>query len=130
MRDVMRLSDMLRIIPITLAISFASALQAEECKGHVFFYNLEEHQSDVEADFTYFYDKMYPWFEEQGISTSIHTTTPLQSDTCFESNVGVPSEKLSLSLGYVLLKPNNEIRIFGGVMTDMDLVMKANEFFN
>ncbi len=126
----MCLRDMLRIILITLVIIITPGLKAEECKGHVFFYNLEEHQTEIEADFAYFYDKMIPWFDERDISTSSHTSAPLQSNTCFGSNVSIPSEKLELSLGYVLLKPNNEIRVFGGVMTDMDLVIEANEFFN
>ena len=126
----MYLRSMLKIILITLAIGFTSGLHAEECKGHVFFYILEEHQTEVEADFEYFYKQMIPWFKERGISTSSHTSAPLQSNTCFEDNVSVPSKKLKSSLGYVLLKTDNEIRVLGGVMTDMDLVIEANEFFN
>lgn len=109
---------------------YFSSSQAEECKGHVFFYNLEEQESETEADFAYFYNEAAPWFKERGISTSTHDSAPLKSNTCFENNVSIPKEMLRLTLGYVLLKPNKEDRVYGGVMTDMDLIIEANEFFN
>ena len=108
---------------------FVSAGNTAECKGHVFFYKTTKHQTEVEADFTYFYNQMIPWFQERNISTSSHTSTPLKSNTCFKNDVSILNEKLKHSIGYVLLKPNNEFKIIGGVITDLDLVIEANEFF-
>ena len=120
---------MSRFLLFAFAIFFISPANSAECKGHVFFYNLREHQSEVETDFAHFYKQVIPWFEERNISTSVHTSTPFISKTCFGDDVRILNDKLEQSLGYVLLKPTNQFKIIGGVITDLDLVIEANDFF-
>ena len=120
---------MFKLLPLLLIAIFASMANAAECKGHVFFYNLKAHGTEVEADFSLFYHKIIPWFEERNISTSSHYSTPFTSNTCFANDVKILNNNFEQPLGYVLLKPNYHFKIVAGVVTDLDLVNEANEFF-
>ena len=119
----------MKFILFAFVIMFATPSYAEECKGHIFFYNLEKNEVETGSDFSYFYYEIVPFLKERGVSTSLHTDLPIKSKTCFVGNVGV-KDKLEMSLGYVLMKPNRDVKIFGGVMTDVDLNNVASEFFN
>lgn len=108
---------------------FSSALNAEECKGHIFFYVFNEAGDEAYADFSYYYRDSVSWLKKDGVSTSIHSKSPIKSGTCFSSEIIVPTELLKLSLGYVFMKPDEEIKVIGGVMTDVDISYVVNEYF-
>ncbi len=116
---------------ILMFVLCSCSAQAEGCIGHVFFYNIEEDQGDTEteSDFSYYYHKSKGWLDEEGLSNSAHTALPVQGKTCFGANIVVPDDALKLSLGYVLVKPNEEIKVYGGVMTGVDLSDVINDFF-
>ena len=114
---------------IALVVLFSSTLNAEGCKGHIFFYVFDEVGDEAYADFSYYYHKSVSWLKKAGISTSIHRKSPVETDTCVSPEVIVPTELLKLSLGYIFMKPNKEIKVIGGVMTDVDISDKVNEYF-
>jgi hypothetical protein len=114
---------------IAIVVLFSCVLNAEECKGHIFFYVFDEAGDEAYADFSYYYQKSVSWLKKGGVSTSIHSKSPIKTDTCFSSEVIVPTELLKLSLGYVFMKPNEEIKVIGGVMTGVDLSDEVNEYF-
>ena len=120
----------MKFILFAIVIMFGTPSYAEECKGHIFFYNLEKNDAETDSDFSYFYNQIAPILKERGVSTSLHTDLPIKSKTCFAGDVEVPKNKLEMSLGYMLMKPNRDIKVFGGVMTDVDLNDAAREFFN
>jgi hypothetical protein len=115
------------LVAIMLLFNFSS--QAGECKGHIIFYTFEEGDSEADADYSYYYHKSLPWLNENGVSTSVHTAIPIKTNTCFSNNVIVPTELLELSLGYVFVRPTLEMRVYGGVMTGVDLINEVNNYF-
>jgi hypothetical protein len=119
----------MKIILLATMILFAFSSQAGECKGHIVFYAFEEGDGEANADYSYYYHKSLPWLNENGVSTSVHTTTPIKTSTCFSANVIVPTELLELSLGYVFLRPTLEMKVYGGVMTGVDLIDEVNGYF-
>lgn len=108
---------------------FTFSSQARECKGHIVFYVFEEADGEADADYSYYYHKSLPWLNENGVSTSVHTTTPIKPNTCFSTNVIVPTGLLELSLGYVFVRPTLEMKVYGGVMTGVDLINEVNSYF-
>lgn len=121
----------MKTILLALVFVFSLAAKANECIGHIFFYNLEEGngEPDVDSDYAYYYHKTISWLHEEGISFSVHTELPIKETTCFSAEVSIPKEQLALSLGYVFVKPNLEKIFIGGVSTDVDISNKINEFF-
>ena len=114
---------------IAIVVLFSSALNAEECKGHIFFYAFDEAGDEAYADFSYYYHESVSWLKKGGVSTSVHSKSPIISDTCFSPEVMVPTGLLKLPLGYVFMKPNEEIKVIGGVMTGVDLSDEVNDYF-
>ena len=129
MPDVKYLRVSMKFILLTIMVLFSFASYAQECKGHIVFYNLEEGDSEADADFSFYYQESFPELNENGVSTSAHTEIPIRTDTCFATDVIVPKEQLKISLGYVFIKPTQEMKVIGGVMTDIDIRSVANEYF-
>ena len=121
----------MKFMLFAIMLLFAFSSQAEECKGHIAFYTFGEGEGDSEADvdYSYYYHNSLPWLNENGVSTSIHTATPIKTNTCFSTNVIVPTMLLELSLGYVFVKPTLEVKVYGGVMTGVDLIEEVNDYF-
>ena len=119
----------MKIILITFIFIFTSSVNAAECIGHVFFYNLEEGKGEADYDFAYYYNKSREWLAGEGVHSSVHTELPIEFDTCFSNKVTVPKDQLEFSLGYVFVKPNLERKVVGGVMTDIDISTVVNDFF-
>ena len=114
---------------LVVLVSFPSI--AVECKGHIVFFNLEEGLGEAEADvdFSYYYHEVVKWLPEKGLSYSVHTKLPLKAKTCFCNEMTIPSTLLVDPLGYVLVKPNSEKKYIGGVLTDVDMRLMIEEFF-
>ena len=110
---------------------FPVAINASECIGHIFFYNLEEGrgEADADSDFAYYFHKVTPLLTKEGVSYSAHTELPLSNKTCFSPNVVIPKEDIEISLGYIFVKPNFDKKVIGGVLTGMDISDVVNEFF-
>ena len=119
----------MKFILLAVMMLFTLSSQAVECKGHIVFYTFGEGEGEANADFSYYYHKSLPWLNELGVSTSVHTAMPIKTNTCFSTNVIVPSELLELSLGYVFVKPTLEMKAYGGVMTGVDLSNEVNDYF-
>lgn len=113
------------------ALVISTTVNANECIGHIFFYNLDEGkgESDADSDYAFYYHKAKTWLPKESLSFSVHTDLPIKNRTCFSSEVTIPKEQLKYSLGYVFIKPNLEKKIIGGVMTDVDISSAINEFF-
>lgn len=118
-------------ILLILALLISNTSNANECAGHVFFYNLGEGKGepDADSDYAFYYHKTISWLPNENLSCSVHTELPIKSKTCFTSEVNIPKEQLKYSLGYVFIKPNLEKKVIGGVMTDVDISSVINGFF-
>jgi len=112
---------------LVVFISFSS--NALECKGHIFFVNLEEGLAEADADFSYYYHEVAKWLPAEGISFSAHTDLPLTATTCFSKEITVQETSLDYPLGYLFVKPNLEKKYIKGVLTDIDLSIMIKEFF-
>ena len=114
---------------LVVLISFSS--NAFECKGHVFFINLEEGlgDADADADFSYYYHEIAKRLPAAGISFSAHTALPLTAATCFSKEFTIQKTLLDYQIGYVFVKPSLEKKYIEGVMTDIDLSNMVKEFF-
>ncbi len=118
-------------ISISLLLVFmAFPSNAFECRGHIFFFNLEEGSGEASADFSYYYHEVIKWLPEEGISYSAHTELPLKAKTCFSEEIAVPKTLLDDSLGYVFVKPDSEKKFIGGVLTGVDISLMIEEFFD
>ena len=49
--------------------------------------------------------------------------------TCFGKKEEVEKEETLYSLGYVLVRTDSERKVYGGVMTDVDIDNIINDFF-
>jgi hypothetical protein len=121
----------MKILLLLLAILGSFSSNADECKGHIVFFNLQEGlgESDTDTDFSYYYHEVAKWLPEKGLSYSAHTKLPLKAKTCFSNEVTIPSTLLNDPLGYVLVRPNSEKKYIGGVLTDSDMRAIIIEFF-
>ena len=131
----MSLERQIKII-LLLALLFSPIVAiGGECKGHIFFYVIDEVSDDsdeageAEADFWFYYLKVRKWLPDKGISFSLHGEFPIKAMTCFGTREIVERSELKIVLGYVFVKPNSERRVEGGVMSDVDIEHVINEFF-
>ena len=131
----MSLERQIKIL-LLLALLFSPVLaNGEECKGHIFFYVIDEVSGDsdeaeeAEAAFWFYYLKVRKWLPDKGISFSLHGEFPIKAMTCFGTKEIVEGSELKMALGQVFVKPNSERRVEGGVMTDVDIEHVIDEFF-
>ena len=121
----------IKILISLLVVLTSFSSNALECKGHIFFFNLEEGlgEVDADADFSYYYHEVVKWLPEKGMSYSAHTELPFTAKTCFSKEITIPMTSLDDSLGYIFVKPNSEKKYIGGVLTDVDLSIIIKDFF-
>ena len=131
----MSLEKQIKIITLlTLLLSPVVAI-GEECKGHIFFYVIDEvmgendEAEEAEADFWFYYLKVRKWLPDKGVSFSLHGEFPIKAMTCFGTKETVEKNELKFEFGQVFVKPNSERRVEGGVMTDIDIEHVIDEFF-
>ena len=103
---------------------------AAECNGHVFFYDMNESGGEARSDYAYYFHKVKNVLPTKGISISVHTELPIESKTCFNKHVEIAKNELKYSLGYILVKPNLEKKVLGGVYTGVDFIQEVDIFFN
>ncbi len=115
---------------IFLTLIFSLSVSAENCVGHIFFYNLDENavQDETKADYEFYYHKNKKRLPREGVSSSFHTKLPIKNNTCFGNEISIDVTSLDSSLGYVFVKPNMQQKVVGGVLTDIDLCNIVNEF--
>lgn len=115
---------------IFFTLIFSLSVNAENCVGHIFFYNLDESEGEGEtkADYEFYYHKTKKWLPNEGVSSSVHTELPIKSNTCFSNEISIDASSLENSLGYVFIKPNMQQKVVGGVLTDMDISSTINDF--
>jgi len=116
---------------IFFTLIFSLSTNAANCVGHIFFYNFDESEgeADTNADFAFYYHEAKKWLPSEGVSTSVHTDLPIKSKTCFGKEISVDPSGLKNSLGYVLIKPNMQHKVVGGVLTDIEICSMVNDFF-
>ncbi len=105
---------------------------ANDCIGHVFFYNFETETGDTEinADFDYYLGSMKSVLREKGITYSEHVKQgPLTAVTCFTEDMTLSNNLLESRVGIVLIKPNMKMKFLSGVMTGVDFQMAVEDFY-
>jgi hypothetical protein len=115
---------------IFFTLIFSLSVNAENCVGHIFFYNLDEGagDADTKADYQFYYHKAKKWLPNEGVSSSVHKELPIKSNTCFGNEISIDASSLENSLGYVFIKPNMQQKIVGGVLTDIDISSTITDF--
>ena len=131
----MSLERSIRIILVSALLFSPVVADGGECRGHIFFYVIDEILDDneeadeAEADFWFYYLKVRKWLPDKGISFSLHGEFPIKAMTCFGTKEIVERNELEIEFGQVFVKPNSERRVEGGVMTDVDIEHVIDEFF-
>lgn len=115
---------------IFFTMIFSFSVSAENCVGHIFFYNLDEYavDADTKADFEFYYHQIKKRLPGEGVSSSFHAKLPIKSNTCFGNEISIDATSLESSLGYVFVKPNMQQKVVGGVLTDIDISSTVNKF--
>ena len=102
--------------------------------GHVaFFYEgeFEQNAQDEEAyaDLIYYFNKLKPWFDNNGLIYSIHTSKVFSVTIGDNEIVHFNSNILKLDMGIVLIQPNGDFKeILIG--TDIDVIEAVKGFYN
>ncbi len=120
----------MRNIFVFFILIFSISVNARNCIGHIFFYNLDEGigEADAASDYAFYYHIAKKWLPKEGVSTSVHTELPVTSNTCFGQSISIEASTLDHSLGYVFVQPNLQQKVIGGVLTDMDISNIVNDF--
>ena len=100
--------------------------------GHVafFFVGVQSGENfEIYDDFVFFYRRVLPWLDEQGITHSYHSSLPVLIERTQGNTVTFQNESLSDDLGTILLKQDGSYRILYGVYTGVDLIVEIKRFF-
>jgi hypothetical protein len=113
---------------IIIFFMLSSLAKAQDCKGHIFYIDLNEAGPEVSSDLDFYYGKMKSYLNEQGVSSSIHNTLPKEAQTCFTDKFRIKG--FTSDVGYLIVSPEGQTKEYSGVMTDVDLMLVVDEFLN
>jgi hypothetical protein len=116
-----------------------TAVRRQRPAGHVAFYSFDgahdtdeavssqEHEADY--DFSYYYEEITPWLEENGIAHSFHGAPGFTIEIASGEEVSFPKELFETDLGMVIIRNDGAYKLSPGVSTDIDLMMEIISFF-
>ena len=125
------MKKILFFILITLVFAGPAPPANEPAVGYAAFYYLgtSADESAVYDDFSYYLNNINPWLNDKKIVVSYHSKAPfkLKLASCQELNIYI--DDLELDLGFLLVKPNGQFKIYYGVHTDVDIQELVKSFF-
>ena len=126
---VVRYKNMKHLIILFIFCIIPTVIIADnDVKGHVaFFMLIPEADKDYVAlfdDYNYYYSNLLPWLTNNKYSHSQHTSSPFTI-----KNLSFTKSDLNVDIGAILIKTDNSHKIIRGIVTDIDLIAKINEFY-
>lgn len=109
-----------------VAIFCSSLAKAGDCKGHIFYLNLIGNDSEITADFDFYYKEMKSYLNKLDVSSSMHKSIPPRAPTCFINEYVISD--FSAEVGYLIVTSDGRKKTYSGVMTDVDLMLVVSDF--
>lgn len=118
-------------ILITIVFTAQASANRESIVGYsaFFYFGTSANEPAVYDDFSYYLNSINPWLTDNNIVVSYHTKTPFELKLKSGQKLGFDTDDLELDLGFVLVKPNGQFKVYYGVHTDVNIKQLAKAFF-
>jgi hypothetical protein len=118
-------------ILITLIFTGQAPVAKEPVAGYAAFFYLETSADDSEVydDFSYYLNSINPWLKDNKIVVSYYSKAPFKLKLSSGQELEFDVNDMELDLGFVLVKPNGQFKVYYGVHTDVDIQQLVKDFF-
>lgn len=119
----------------SLLISIVFTGQASSTKEPIvgyaafFYFGTSAEESVVYDDFSYYLNNINPWLTDNNIAVSYHSKAPFELKLASGQRLNFDIDKLELDLGFVLVGPSGQFKIYYGVHTDVEIQQLVKTFF-
>lgn len=117
---------------MTILFTGQASAAKEPIVGHAaFFYlNSSDHENAVYDDFSYYLNSINPWLAERNVVVSYHQKAPFEVSLASGQTLRFNANDFKIALGFVLVRPDGQIKTYYGVHTGVDIMHLTKEFLN